>query len=160
MEIDIQIRNLARRRVNEALIKKAVAAAANGERGRFAGERMEISVVLVGKKRMAAINQKYRGVASATDVLSFAHCEGEEFAAGKVLGELVICPAQVAADAKGAGVSEKKETAWVAVHGTLHLLGYDHEAGGGDAEKMRKKEKHYLSELEIESEKGKTKIKN
>jgi len=58
MEIDIQIRNLTRRQVNGARIKKAIAAAVNGEKKRFAGEGAEISVVLVGKKRMAAINQK------------------------------------------------------------------------------------------------------
>lgn len=146
MEIDIQIRNLTRRRVDMPLIKRAIAVAVDGE-DRFAGERVEISVVLVGKKRMAAINQKYRGVALATDVLSFAHCEGEEFAGERILGELVVCPAQVAADAESAGVSARKETAWVAIHGTLHLLGYDHEKNEAAAVRMRDKERGYLKQI-------------
>ncbi|HNR80986.1 MAG TPA: rRNA maturation RNase YbeY [Candidatus Pacearchaeota archaeon] len=160
MEIDIQIRNLTRRQVNGARIKKAIAAAVNGEKKRFAGEGAEISVVLVGKKRMAAINQKYRGVASATDVLSFAHCEGEELAPGRILGELVICPEIVAQDAKTAGRGFDYQTAWVAIHGALHLLGYDHERGVEQEREMRQKEKYYLSKLKTENEKGKTKIKN
>lgn len=160
MEIDIQIRNLVRRQVDEARIRKAIAAAVNGENGRGAAKRTEISVVLIGKKRMAAINQKYRGVASATDVLSFAHCEGKELAGGRILGELVICPEVIAQDAKRARHAFDYQAAWAAVHGTLHLLGYDHERGGEQEREMRQKEKYYLSKLKTENKKGKTKIKN
>ena len=60
------------------------------------------------------------------------------------LGEIIICPAQVAKDAKELQKTLNQELSWVVVHGALHLLGYDHEHGGKDALTMRKKEEFYL----------------
>lgn len=156
MEPIIEINNLTGRKINAPLIKKAAASVMKEE----SKSRGELSLVFVGKNRIRALNKKYRMVDCATDVLSFAHCEGKELVGGRILGELVICPEVVAQDAKTAGCDFDYQTAWVAIHGALHLLGYDHERGGEQEREMRQKEKYYLSKLKTENEKGKTKIKN
>lgn len=146
MEPIIEINNLTGRKINAPLIKKAAAAVMEGE----SKSRGELSLVFVGKNRIRALNKKYRMVDCATDVLSFAHCEGKELVGGRILGELVICPEVVAQDAKQARRAFDCQAAWVAIHGTLHLLGYDHEKNEAAARSMRKKEEEYLSKLRVD----------
>jgi probable rRNA maturation factor len=94
--------------------------------GRLGVERATMGLMVVGADEMAAINGDHRGTPEPTDVLAFP-VDGPE-ALGwppdgppPELGDVVICPA--AAD-------EPLET--LAVHGLLHLLGYDHETDGGE----------------------------
>jgi probable rRNA maturation factor len=79
-----------------------------------------IGVEIVGEGRMRTLNYAARGVDEATDVLAFPIDEQQQDRGPRELGDVFICPA------KATDVTE------AAVHGTLHLCGYDHETDGGE----------------------------
>ena len=133
-------------------------------------EESELSIALVGQGRMRELNKKYRGENRVTDVLAFSQnpkskiknrasiygSEGEEenevlFAHQKFiepfLGEIVICLREVKKNAKRYNLTFEKELSKVLIHGTLHLLGYDHEKNEFKAKKMEEKENYYLSQV-------------
>ena len=98
---------------------------------------MEISLTFVGDEEIAEINEKYRGVARPTDVLSFPMFEADEpLCSGSSLGDLIISADTMKRQAAEYGHSEKRELCFLFVHGLLHLLGYDHEISE-DEEKMQ-----------------------
>ncbi len=89
-----------------------------------------VSIALVSDARMRALNRKYRGKDKTTDVLAFAREAGWEVG-WKVgwndgLGDLVIATGVARRQAKEAGHSYQGELRVLALHGLLHLLGYDH----------------------------------
>ena len=86
---------------------------------------------LVSDDRIRALNRTYRGTDSATDVLSFSY-DDQSF-----LGDIVIARGVAKRQAREAGHSEATEIRVLALHGLLHLLGYDHER---DAGRMRRVE--------------------
>lgn len=84
-----------------------------------------MSVTFVNDAEIAELHGRYLGRAEATDVLSFAlHADGED-----PLGDVYIGYAQALRQAARAGVPADREMARLAVHGTLHVLGYDHPEG-------------------------------
>ena len=91
----------------------------------------ELSILLVDEGTMSAYHQKYLGEPGPTDVLSFPMDElrptddDEEPPAG-LLGDVVLCPAVTARQARDHGRSPDAEAEYLLVHGLLHLLGYDH----------------------------------
>jgi rRNA maturation RNase YbeY len=96
----------------------------------------ELSVSLVNDAEMAAMNARYRGADGPTDVLSFSLLEGDhaEFH-GDLLGEVVIDVEFAARQAASLGHALDAEMTRLLIHGTLHLLGYDHQ-GEEDARTM------------------------
>ena len=87
--------------------------------------RAELSVTFVSDPEIAALHARYLGRAEVTDVLSFAlHQEGED-----PLGDVYVGHAQALRQAAEAGVPADHEMARLAVHGALHVLGYDHPEG-------------------------------
>ena len=73
------------------------------------------------------INKEYRGVDRPTDVISFALEDEPDIKLDhRILGDIYISIDKVKEQAKEYGHSEKRELAFLAVHGLLHLLGYDH----------------------------------
>jgi rRNA maturation RNase YbeY len=90
--------------------------------------KSELSISLVGDEEMAGLNQRFRGEAGPTDVLSFSLLEGEhaEFR-GELLGEVVVDVEIAARQASRSGHGLDDEVARLLIHGTLHLLGYDHQ---------------------------------
>jgi probable rRNA maturation factor len=78
----------------------------------------EVSVALVSDARMIALNRQYRRKDTPTDVLSFV--------ADEPLGDIVIATGVARRQAKDAGHSYQAELRVLALHGLLHLLGYDH----------------------------------
>lgn len=88
----------------------------------------ELSVVLVGPTRMRGFNQKYRGKANPTTVLSFTYDAWH--------GEIVLCPSVIKLQAKAKQVSFSQELLYLLGHGLLHLKGMDHEQSERTAEKM------------------------
>lgn len=87
-----------------------------------AGRDSEVSIAMVDKDAMRALNLKFRAVDTPTDVLAFDLGDGGEFS-----GEVVISPQVAAEQAVEAGISESEEVQRLLVHGLLHLLGYSHE---------------------------------
>ena len=89
---------------------------------------LEFSVIIVDNKRIHEINKEYREIDRPTDVISFALEDNEEieFDHYRVLGDIYISIDKVREQAKEYGHSEKRELAFLTIHGFLHLLGYDH----------------------------------
>jgi probable rRNA maturation factor len=109
--------------------------------------RAELSVALVDDAAIAQLNERYRGIARATDVLSFSLLEGEHAERrGVLLGDVVISVDTAAAQARRARRSLDDEVLYLLIHGTLHLLGHDHEADA-DARRMRAEERRLWKNL-------------
>lgn len=96
--------------------------------------RGEVSVVVTGDDEIQALNRAYRGIDAPTDVLSFPLDEPSEAPVGEQgpplpvhLGDVVISLQRARVQAEEYGHSLRREIGFLAVHGVLHLLGYDHE---------------------------------
>lgn len=87
--------------------------------------RGDLSIALVSDRRMRALNRQFRGKDTVTDVLSFP-AESRGF-----LGDIVIAAGVSKRQARKAGHTAQTELRVLALHGLLHLLGYDHEADDG-----------------------------
>ena len=85
-----------------------------------------ISIAFVGATAIARMNQKYLRHRDATDVISFGFAGGGNRSA--VIGDIYICPEVARANARSQGVTVTEELLRLVVHGTLHVLGYDHPA--------------------------------
>lgn len=102
-----------------------------------AGERLlaalgradaELSVALVDEAAMAELNARWRDRTGPTDVLSFSLLEGEGAEhRGGLLGDVVLCVPVAARQAAERGHGLEDELLRLLIHGTLHLLGHDHE---------------------------------
>ena len=125
--------------------------------GRRAAGR-ELSVRLVGRAESRRLNQRWRRIDKPTNVLSFpatrsvhAMSVGQPLGSqplGTVpLGDLVICPRVVRDEARQQGKLLTAHWAHMVVHGSLHLLGYDHEQGGVEQRRMERREIDVLRRL-------------
>lgn len=85
----------------------------------------EVSVYIVDEAESQTLNAQYRGKDKPTNVLSFP-ADIPEAVGIPLLGDLVVCAPVVAREAKEQGKSLDAHWAHMLVHGTLHLLGYDH----------------------------------
>lgn len=85
-------------------------------------------IILVDEKTIQEINKNYRNKDMVTDVISFAFEDNEEMVYNetRLLGEIYICIPRMINQAEEYGHSQKRELSFLAVHGLLHLLGYDH----------------------------------
>jgi probable rRNA maturation factor len=88
-----------------------------------------LTVVITTDGRIRRLNRTWRGVDTATDVLSFP--AGDDPGPGRHLGDLVISRDTAARQARNEGHSLGTELRVLALHGLLHLLGYDHERDSG-----------------------------
>ena len=86
------------------------------------------SIIFVEDNEIHKINKTYRNVDKITDVISFAFEDNQDLMYNdiRVLGDIYICIPQMKRQAQEYGHSEKRELSFLAVHGLLHLLGYDH----------------------------------
>ena len=117
----------------------------------------DVSVTFTDNARIRELNKEYRNIDKHTDVLSFPLYDGGEFdeaecALGASLGDIVISLERAAEQAKELGNTFVYEVAFLTVHSTLHLLGYDHERGSEDDElqcRIQKKIMENLGVLEI-----------
>lgn len=112
----------------------------------------ELSVLLVDDEQIHAINRDYLEHDYPTNVISFAMCEGEGGGLHpEILGDVVISTETAARDAHEAGTSFESELYFLLLHGTLHLLGYDHERGTvEDARVMEAREQEVFSVIREE----------
>jgi probable rRNA maturation factor len=95
--------------------------------------RGAVSVALVSDRRVRVLNRDYRASDYPTDVLSFPVGErsGFEQTRRPFLGDIVIATGVARRQARAAGHSERTEVRILALHGLLHLIGYDHERDDG-----------------------------
>lgn len=91
---------------------------------------------------MRTLNNRYRGMDRVTDVLSFSFREGvPPSVTTHHLGDIVIAVPEAVRQARRAGHSVERVIELLLVHGLLHLIGYDHEKGPSETDRMRKKER-------------------
>jgi probable rRNA maturation factor len=83
-----------------------------------------LSIALVSTPRMRALNRKHLERSGATDVIAFGFAPVG--ANGPVVGDVYVAPDVARASAHDNGISVREELARLVVHGTLHVLGYDH----------------------------------
>lgn len=94
---------------------------------------VEVGVVLVDAFEMQELNREHRGKDEPTDVLSFPIDEDEGLAGvTRMLGDIVICMPVLVQQAADNDATAGDELVDLLAHGTLHLLGYDHETDGGE----------------------------
>ncbi len=143
----------------EELAQRAVlAAVAASSHSKLAGSALtvEVSVKFTQDEEVKALNAAYRTKNKPTNVLSFPMVEAgllQSIAAadgGEVLlGDIVLAHGVCASEAAEKGVAVEAHATHLVVHGTLHLLGYDHETGERDAETMENVERAALAALGI-----------
>ena len=88
------------------------------------------TIAFVSDKSIRKLNQQFRGVDKATDVLSFPADEPNN------LGDVAVSVETAAAQAKENGLSFENEIAQLILHGLLHLSGYDHERDNGEMNRL------------------------
>jgi probable rRNA maturation factor len=120
----------------ERLVRKAARAA-------IGAKRKSLTVALADDRRMQALNKRDRRKDKPTNVLSYP--SGEK----KFLGDVVLARQTVWREAKEQKKTPADHLVHLVVHGTLHLLGHDHETGDEDAEHMEALERRILKRLGI-----------
>ena len=108
---------------------------------------IELSIRIVDEEEIQTLNRDYRGKDKPTNILSFP-CELPPGVDVPLLGDLVICANVVKNEAKEQEKPEQNHWAHMVIHGTLHLMGYDHSEDT-EAEIMEALEVKLLSELGI-----------
>jgi probable rRNA maturation factor len=117
-------------------------------------ESGEVALAFVEEGAMAELNERYRGLGEATDVLSFPGDADDDSEwpdpeadttqdRPPFLGDVLVCPTVARRNALDDGVSIAEELRRLVVHGVLHLLGYDHEVDQGE---MRAREAEILDD--------------
>ena len=109
-----------------------------------------LNIVIVDNKKIQEINKLYRNKDAVTDVISFAFEEVNDvqYEDVRFLGEIYISYERCVSQANEYGHSVKREFCYLAVHGLLHLLGYDH-IEEKDKKVMRALEEEILNEYDI-----------
>ncbi len=106
------------------------------------------SIIFVDDTKILELNRTYRNIDRVTDVISFALCDDAENALLDELGDIFIDLEQASRQAEEYGHSMEREVAFLAVHGYLHLCGYDHMTKD-EEEIMFKKQEEILGSAGI-----------
>jgi probable rRNA maturation factor len=137
---------LARKAAESAIAESAFPQLATGPRA------VEISVRLTSDDEVRALNEQWRGKDRPTNVLSFPMAEGSELETENgpelMLGDVVLAGGICAAEAAARAIPVADHAAHLLVHGTLHLLGDDHQ-DDESAAKMEQREVRALARLGI-----------
>jgi len=135
----------------KSVIRRAVLATLENQKFPYDAE---ISVTLCDNAHIRALNKKYRNKDNHTDVLSFPIYDNGEFDVGEciggaVLGDIVISLERAKEQAKELGHGFLREVAFLTVHSTLHLLGYDHERSEEEDELQCRIQREITENIEI-----------
>lgn len=127
--------------VAEEIVKRAVHAVLRDRDVRDA----ELSITLMDDDGMAALNREWKGRDAPTDVLAFAlYEEGEE-----PLGDVYLGAERAADQGAAVGEAPARELARLAIHGTLHVLGFDHAEEGREASELWRHQERILSTVDL-----------
>ena len=137
------------------LIKSAVCRALDAE---GVTEPCFVSVLLTDEEGIRRVNREFRGVDSATDVLSFPmnelvpgefdpeDCERDLDSGALLLGDMLLCLPRCESQGEEFGHGFAREIQYLSVHSVLHLLGYDHVDEGEQKKQMRAREKAIMGD--------------
>jgi probable rRNA maturation factor len=117
-------------------VRKAARAATNNR-------KRSLTIALADDRRVRALNARDRKKDKATNVLSYPSGDRE------FLGDVVLARQTVWREARSQGKTAADHVSHLVVHGTLHLMGYDHETSEADAERMEALERRILAKLGI-----------
>ena len=106
----------------------------------------ELSVTLLDDRAMAAMNKRWKGREGPTDVLAFPLSEPDQ----PLVGDVYLGLERAAAQAAEHDESPTRELARLAVHGTLHVLGFDHPEGGREQSEMWRHQERILEGLALQ----------
>jgi probable rRNA maturation factor len=120
----------------ERLVRRAARAAT-------ANRKRSLTVALADDRRVRALNARHRKKDKPTNVLSYPSGDRAH------LGDIVLARQTVWREARSQGKTPADHLAHLVVHGTLHLMGYDHETGEVDAERMEALERRILAKLGV-----------
>lgn len=109
-------------------------------------DEAELSILVVDAEHMTKLNSRFAGNDYATDVLAFPMLEGDEDST--IVGDVVLCPDVASDNLAKLGHSLERELDVLVVHGTLHLLGFDHQ-GPADKERMDKRVAEVLESFKV-----------
>ncbi len=113
-------------------------------------ENSTFTLILTDDEEVHYLNKTYRNIDRTTDVLSFAlNDTGKLPGPINVLGDIYISIPKMIEQSKEYGHSEKRELSFLALHGLLHLLGYDHTLGDKEEKEMFDLQKEILNEKGI-----------
>ncbi|MFH1430833.1 MAG: rRNA maturation RNase YbeY [Candidatus Uhrbacteria bacterium] len=118
----VEVARFAQVEASDAFIVSVVESALRAGKGHG-----DVSIAFIGEQRMRTLNRTYRGIDRPTDVLAFGRSDDEQERAGTFLGEIMICVGIATRQARRAGISLQEELTRLIVHGTLHLLDFDHD---------------------------------
>lgn len=125
--------------VPAAAVRRAVRAVLAGERRHAA-----VSVTFLGREAMRQMNRHHKGHDFPTDVISFALPDPR----GGLLGDLYLCRWQAEREAHRRGLPLREELLRLVIHGTLHILGWDHDDGAArEASTMWLRQEKYLRKV-------------
>lgn len=125
--------------LSPSLVRRTVTAVLDGERAGPA----TISVTFLSSQRMRSLNRRTLGRDRSTDVIAFPLPHR-----GMLAGDVYICPAMGRRAAQALGIPEREELVRLVVHGTLHVLGYDHPASARrTAAPMWRRQERYVQRV-------------
>lgn len=120
-------------------VRRAVTTVLAGE-----GRDAFVAVTFLGLRRMRQLNKAYKHHDRPTDVISFALPQPD----GSLAGDIYLCRAVAAREARRRGLPVREEVLRLVVHGTLHVLGHDHPEGDDrEASAMWASQEHYLRQV-------------
>ena len=138
MDVVVEVANGVAAPFDDAWTERVVGAAI-GATGTAVGEAAQVVVLFADDATLHDLNRRFRGMDKPTDVLSF---EGEAAEASSPacalhhVGDIAISVERAQRQAEEYGHGFEREVAYLLTHGTLHLLGFDHEADG-EQQRMR-----------------------
>lgn len=103
-------------------------------------DKREFNIIFVDFAEIQRINREFRKLDKVTDVISFALCDDPDYDNDHELGDIFICLDQAFKQASDYGHSVTREVAFLAVHGYLHLCGYDHQTEEEENEMFTRQE--------------------
>jgi len=130
-------------------VRSVHAAIAHSRHAALTAGKAEVSVKFASDGEVRALNAAWRGKDRETNVLSFPMATEAELAGAAMLGDIILAHGVCAAEAAAKTIAIESHAAHLVVHGTLHLLGYDHETSDEDAEEMEEAERRALASIGI-----------
>jgi probable rRNA maturation factor len=147
VDIDVEVRDprwLETLRTARAICRRASAAAIEGSGRRLPGN-VSVAIALENDAAVRRLNRTYRGFDKPTNVLSFPGAPDDP----RFLGDIAVARQTVLREAREQGKRPADHLTHLVIHGTLHLLGYDHEHGERQARQMEKLETRLLAAMGI-----------